>query len=327
MGKEKFVYNTQTLRFEKFVAPLYSKLLKIFGFLSANLVAAVILLTLFYAYFPSPREKDLLRELNQMELKYSSLNEQVDLMGKVLNNVQERDAGVNRMLFGMDPIDKGVWEGGVGGHNLFANITDYGHTGGILKNTQEKIDLLQRQMVLQSKSLDTIQRMARDKEKMLQSIPSIKPIRSDKLNRNIVLLSGFGYRIHPVYRIKKFHKGIDFAASKGTHIQATGDGVIAKIENTKRGYGHCVIISHGYGYQTLYAHMNSVDVKVGQRVKKGQKIGTVGDSGLTTAPHCHYEIHLRGAAVNPIDYCMDGLSPIEYQDLVEMADNANLSLD
>ncbi len=327
MGKEKFVYNTQTLRFEKFVVPLYSRILKIFGFLSANLVAAVILLTLFYAYFPSPREKDLLRELNQMELKYAHLNEQVDMMNKVLANVQERDAGVHRMMFGMDPIDKGVWEGGVGGHNRFTSLMDYRRSGGILKNTQEKIDLLQRQMVLQSRSLDTIQRMARDKEKMLASIPSIKPIRSDKLNRNITLLSGFGYRIHPVYRVKKFHKGIDFAAPKGTSIQATGDGTVVKIERARRGYGNSVTINHGYGYQTLYAHLNSVDVKVGQRVKKGQKIGAVGETGLATAPHCHYELYYRGEAVNPIDYCMDGLSPTEYQDLVEMADNANLSLD
>lgn len=326
MRKEKFVYNTQTLRFEKFVAPLYSRLLKIFGFLSANLVAAVILLTLFYSYFPSPREKDLLRELNQMEVKYAHLNEQVDLMGKVLTNVQDRDAGVHRMIFGMNPIDKGVWEGGVGGHAL-SNIMDYRRSGGVLKATQEKIDLLQRQMVLQSKSLDTLQRMAKDKENMLASIPSIKPIRSDKLNRNIVLLSGFGYRIHPVYRVKKFHAGIDFAASRGTSIQATGDGTIAKIERAKRGYGTSIIINHGYGYQTLYAHMNSVDVRVGQKVKKGQKIGTVGETGLATAPHCHYELHYRGKPVNPIDYCMDGLSPVEYQDLVEMADNANLSFD
>jgi murein DD-endopeptidase MepM/ murein hydrolase activator NlpD len=181
-------------------------------------------------------------------------------------------------------------------------------------------------MVLQSKSLDTIMQTAQEKEKMLASIPSIKPVRADKLAKNVGLLSGFGYRIHPIYKVPRMHTGIDFTAPKGTPIQATGDGVVVKAESNS-GYGRCVIIDHGYGYQTLYAHMSRIDIKQGQRVKRGQRLGLVGSTGASTAPHCHYEVHLRGERVNPVHYVMDGLSTKEYASLVNIAQAANQSMD
>ena len=167
--------------------------------------------------------------------------------------------------------------------------------------------------------------MAEDKEKMLASIPSIKPVRSDKLNRGVKLLSGFGYRLHPIHKIRKMHQGIDFSAPRGTAIQATGDGVVEAVKYKKSGYGIHVIIDHGYGYKTLYGHMSKVDVQTGQKIKKGQKIGSVGSTGTSTAPHCHYEVHYKGKAVNPIDYVLDGLTPKEYQELVRLAELDNQS--
>jgi murein DD-endopeptidase MepM/ murein hydrolase activator NlpD len=227
----------------------------------------------------------------------------------------------------MDPIDDAFWEGGVGGHERYAKYKNYRNSGDLMTQIHQKVDKLKRQMVLQSESLDDIEKMAKDKETMLASIPSIKPVRADKLNRGVNLLSGFGYRMHPIHKVVKMHAGIDFSSPRGTYIQATGDGVVKAVLNKKNGYGLHVIISHGYGYETLYGHMSKVDVKVGQKVKKGHHIGKVGSSGTSTAPHCHYEVHYKGKAVNPVDFVLDGLTPKEYAELVRLAELDNQSFD
>ena len=164
-------------------------------------------------------------------------------------------------------------------------------------------------------------------ENRLASIPSIKPVQEDILKRKIRYLSGYGWRIHPVHKVKKFHKGIDFTAPRGTPIQSTGDGVVKRVQNKRTGYGKNIIIDHGYGFETLYAHMQEVEVKVGQKVKKGQRIGSIGSSGTSTAPHLHYEIRINDRSINPIDYVLDGLSPEEYAELVHRAEEENQSFD
>jgi murein DD-endopeptidase MepM/ murein hydrolase activator NlpD len=327
MGKkEKFVYNIHTLTYEKVVVPLKTRILQAFGFFSVVLLTSVLLLVVLYTYFPSPREQELLREIEQMDDKFAQLNEQLDMMSKVLANVQERDANVHRAVFGMDPIDADVWHGGIGGHDAHPEAAAFKYGAQSLRTSLEKMDKLSRQIALQSQSLDTLQELASDKQRMLASIPSIKPVREDRLQKSMNVLSGFGYRIHPVYKVRKFHEGVDFPARVGTAIQATGDGVV-KEAGWHQGYGKCVRISHGYGYETWYAHMSSINVRAGEKVKKGQKIGAVGDTGLSTAPHLHYEVHYKGQPVNPINFCMDGLTPIEYQTLVNSANKANQSLD
>lgn len=327
MGKkEKFVYNIHTLTYEKVVVPLKTRILQAFGFFSVVLLTSVLLLVVLYTYFPSPREQELLREIEQMDDKFAQLNEQLDLMSKVLENVQDRDANVHRAVFGMDPIDADVWHGGIGGHDAHPEAAAFKYGAQSLRVSLEKMDKLSRQIALQSQSLDTLQDLASDKQRMLASIPSIKPVREDRLQKSMNVLSGFGYRIHPVYKVRKFHEGVDFPARVGTAIQATGDGVV-KDAGWRQGYGKCVRISHGYGYETWYAHMSSIDVRVGEKLKKGQKIGAVGDTGLSTAPHLHYEVHYKGQPLNPINFCMDGLTPIEYQTLVNSANKANQSLD
>jgi murein DD-endopeptidase MepM/ murein hydrolase activator NlpD len=327
MGKkEKFVYNIHTLTYEKVVVPLKTRILQAFGFFSVVLLTSVLLLVVLYTYFPSPREQELLREIEQMDDKFAQLNEQLDMMSKVLENVQERDANVHRAVFGMDPIDADVWHGGIGGHDAHPEAAAFKYGAQSLRASLEKMDKLSRQIALQSQSLDTLQELASDKQRMLASIPSIKPVREDRLQKSMNVLSGFGYRIHPVYKVRKFHEGVDFPARVGTAIQATGDGVV-KEAGWHQGYGKCVRISHGYGYETWYAHMSSINVRVGEKLKKGQKIGAVGDTGLSTAPHLHYEVHYKGQPVNPINFCMDGLTPIEYQTLVNSANKANQSLD
>ncbi len=324
--KEKFVYNIHTLTYEKVVIPFKTRIWQAFGFFSVVLVTSFALLTLLYSLFPSPREKELVREIEQMEYKYSQLNGQVDMMGKVLGNIQQRDANVHRAVFGMDPIDKDIWIAGVGGHESHPELAAFKYGANAVGATLEKVDLLSRQLALQSKSLDTIQQLANNQQNMLASLPSVKPVREDKLQKSIGTLSGFGYRIHPVYKVKKFHAGLDFPARVGTAIQSTGDGVVVEA-GWHNGYGNCVKISHGYGYETLYGHMNKMLVHAGEKIKKGHKIGEVGDTGLSTAPHLHYEVHYKGNPINPINFCLDNLTPQEYQIMVNGANMANQSLD
>jgi murein DD-endopeptidase MepM/ murein hydrolase activator NlpD len=324
--KEKFVYNIHTLTYEKVVIPFKTRIWQAFGFFSVVLVTSLGLLAVFYTIFPSPREQQLLDQIDMMDTKYKQLTSQVDVMGKVLENIQDRDANVHRSVFGMNPIDQGRWMAGKGSHDVHPEVSAFKFGSGSIRETIEKIDLLSRQMVLQSRSLDTLQELASNQQNMLASIPSVKPVREDMMQKAMSVVSGFGYRIHPVYKVRKFHAGMDFPARIGTAIQASGDGVIAEA-GWHQGYGNCVKISHGYGYETLYGHMNRITVRQGERVKKGQKIGEVGDTGLSTAPHLHYEVHHKGSPVNPINFCMDKLTPAEYQEMVNASMRANQSLD
>ena len=280
-----------------------------------------------FTYMPSPYQRAQLREIQQLELQHVAMNDQVEKMGKVLENLQDRDANVHRVIFGMDPIDNQMWDGGQGGSEKYDFLTNYKSSGELLQSTQQRADKLKRQLALQSESLDNIEKQASSREDKLAAIPAIKPIREDKLNRNIRALSGFGMRMHPIFKRKKMHKGMDFTCPKGTDIQATGAGVIEKVTKKKSGYGTHIIINHGYGYKSLYAHMGSVAVKKGEKVSRGQIIGTVGNTGTSTAPHLHYEVIHNGNKVNPISYCMDGLSAAEYQSLVDAASIINQSFD
>lgn len=324
--KEKFVYNIQTLTYERVVIPFKTRFWQAFGFFSVVLVTSFALLALLYTVFPSPREQELMREIAQMEQKYAQLDGQLGVMSKVLDNIQQRDANVHRAVFGMDPVDKDVWTAGVGGHEHHPEVSGFKYGGKAIAQSLEKIDLLSRQLTLQSRSLDTIQELANNQKNMLACMPSVKPVREDRLQKSIGTLSGFGYRIHPVYKVKKFHAGLDFPARVGTAIQASGDGVVVEA-GWHQGYGNCIKIKHGYGYETLYGHLNRMSVRVGEKVKKGQKIGEVGDTGLSTAPHLHYEVHYKGNPINPINFCMDNLTPQEYQQMVNSANIANQSLD
>ena len=320
----KFVFNEETLTYEPHRDRVRVKALRALGFLMLSLLMAFGLAAVGYKLFPSQHEERLQRDLAFLEQRYQSLNQELDLMSKVLENVQERDASAHRMVFGMDPIDKDVWASGTGGHD---RELASGSVDEMISDIEQRSEQLKRKLVMQSKSLDTILELALDREKMLASIPSIKPSRSDKLAKNIRLLSGFGMRIHPIFKHRKMHTGLDFTAPIGTPVQVTGDGVIESVESERSGYGRHIIVDHGFGFKTLYAHLSSVEVKEGEKVKRGEVIGKVGSSGTSTGPHLHYEVILKGEKVDPIHYCMDGLSPKEYQELVNDASAANQSFD
>lgn len=328
MAREKFVYNKHTLQYERVEVSKREQAVKIFGIASACLVSILLgtLLLMRLGAVPSFSEMRRLRyEKEQLATVINAQGKQIDKMTKVLDNVQQRDAYVHRMMFNMEPIDKDVWNGGVGGSERNSDIAHL-TSAKTIGETREKIEKLAYQLSLQSKSLDTLARLAKNKEQMFAAIPSIKPVREDQLVRGITLLSGFGMRFHPIHRTMKFHKGIDFTADTGTPIQATGDGEIVKA-GREGGYGNTVVINHGYGYETLYGHMSKIEVQVGQKVKKGQRLGLVGSTGSSTGPHCHYEIHVQGRPVNPIHFVMDGLTPLEYKALADAARRTNKSFD
>ena len=327
MENKKYFYNPKTLTYEPVEVSMQKRILRVVAYVLSIFILSIVLLNAFGKYFETPREKSLERELEQMAYYYNALSGDFDQMQVSIEDLQEKDAAVHRVILGIDPLDQAIWESGVGGYDKYANITNFKNSGDLIKATLSKADKLKRKIELQNRSLDTLQQIALAKEDRLASIPSIKPVQQDKLKRSMRYLSGFGIRIHPVHKVKKFHNGIDFTAPRGTPIQATGNGKVIVAKSQRSGFGKYVKIDHGYGYVTVYAHMSRVDVKVGEEVKKGQVIGAVGSTGLSTAPHCHYEVHYKGRAVDPIDFCLDGLTPEEYKELVEHAAIENQSFD
>lgn len=327
MKKEKFVFNQKTLSYERLESSFRSKVAKFFGLGSAIIISGLVFFLITQEYLPSPKEKALMRELDQMKYQFNALNNELDLMADVLNDLQYKDANVHRLVFGIDPIDSSMWNSGIGGHDAFQNITPFKNTFKTLKNTINKANDLKSKMSVQRASLDSLLYLANDRENYFNAIPSIKPVQAGHNDNNIPYLSGFGMRMHPVFKIPRMHTGIDFGAPVGTTIRATGDGKIVTVTRESSGYGLHVVIDHGYGYKTLYAHMASFDVKVGDHVTKGQKIGTIGNSGTSTAPHLHYEVLINDVPVNPVKYCLDGLTPAEYKELVQLASIENKSFD
>ena len=327
MRKEKYVYNQQTLQFEKLRLTLREKIFRFAGICCSIIFVSVGVFSLGYKYLPTPLEKALDRELTEMEYHYSNLSSDFQDIAADVERLQQKDKDVHRMIFGMEPIDDAIWNGGIGGSKRYNHLEDFEKTGEMITESLSNVEKLKRKISIQSNSLDSLFMLAKSKEERLASIPSIKPIQENKLTRKVKHLSGYGIRLHPVHKVKKFHKGIDFTAPKGTVIQSTGNGKVIRVEKRRSGYGTNVIIDHGYGFTSLYAHMKTVNVKKGQRVSKGQKIGTVGSTGTSTAPLLHYEVRINGKAVNPIDYCLDGLSPEEYKELIEKATVENQSFD
>ena len=325
--KERFVYNPQSLRYEKVEISTRKKIA--FSFLSLLAIAFTLYIghLLLNPLFPSQNEKLLKQEIIDIKNQYEELDENVDRMAKVVDNIYERDRFAHRLILGMDPIDDGIWSGGIGGHEELSEGVRSSSIGKEISKVTNKINLLERRLAIQSKSLDTILKKAKDKEKMLASIPSIKPINSKSLQKDVHAMSGFGYRIHPIHKVRKFHAGLDFGAKPGTAIVATGDGVVESIKISKTGYGKHIIVNHGYGYKTLYAHLSEFKVKQGAKVKRGEVIGKVGNTGTSTAPHLHYEVLQGNKPVNPIHYVVDGLSPSEYEELVDRAQIGNQSFD
>ena len=300
------------------------RFLRFMLYFSVSVILAVLYGTAFTFLFDSPKEKVLKRENTQMRLQYEILSKDLEKVENVLAHLQETDDNLYRTIFEAEPIPTSLREGGVGGVNRYEELEGYDNSR-IVIETAVRLDRIKKKTYVQSRSFDDLIALASEKEEMLRRIPAIMPISNKDLKRTA---SGWGYRIHPIYKIRKFHWGMDFTAPTGTEIYATGDGTISKIRSSKRGFGNHIIVDHGFGYQTLYAHMNRFNnLRVGQKVKRGDIIGYVGSSGLSTAPHLHYEVQLNGKKVDPANYYFNDLSPEEYERMIELAMRSGQSFD
>ena len=244
-------------------------------------------------------------------------------MEQVLSALEDRDNNLYRIYFNTSPISEEQRRAGLGGVNRYKELEGYNNSD-LVKNTTERLDIIAKQMVIQSKSLDEITNLAKDKEKLLAAIPAIQPVKNEDLKR---MASGFGYRNDPFTKIRKFHAGMDFSAKTGTPIYATGDGEIARADAGATGYGNHIVIRHGFGYETLYAHLSKYKARVGQKVKRGDIIGYVGSTGRSEAPHLHYEVKKEGKVINPINFYYGNISAKEFVILAQLANQENQSLD
>lgn len=323
MKKIKYFYNTASLRYEKVEETWKVWLLRLFGWLCAALVFAFVIVVFAFKFLDSPKEKQLKREIAQMELQFEQMNNTVGLYEKVLSGLQDRDKSIYRSVFEAEPLPDNLRLAGVGGSERYKDLENFTNSK-LITQTAQRIDQIGRELYMQSKSYDEIIDLLKRKEEMLMSIPAIQPV-SNKDLRHIA--SGFGTRIHPIYKTRRMHTGLDFSAPTGSDVYATGKGRVVKVEKLGRGYGLHIIINHGYSYQTLYAHLNSAKVKVGQWVNRGDIIGKVGSSGTSTAPHLHYEVIKSGTKINPVNYFFNDVTPGEFEQIVELSSRHSQSFD
>jgi murein DD-endopeptidase MepM/ murein hydrolase activator NlpD len=323
MAKYKYKYNPRKVRYEKVKLTWKDRILRFFTYFLATFVIAVVYLFVYSAFFDTPKERELKRQNKQLKLQYEIMNKRFNLVEKTLEDIQRRDNNLYRVIFEADPIPSSVREAGFGGNERYENLKGYKNSELVVRS-HKRLDQLSKKLYIQSRSFDEIKDMVKNKEEMVASIPAIMPISNRELKRTA---SGYGWRIHPIYKIKKFHEGMDFTAPRGTEVYATGDGVVVEVRTRLRGYGKRVVIDHGFGYRTRYAHLNNFNVRKGQKVKRGDVIGYVGSTGLSVAPHLHYEVEKDGNKVNPVHYYFNDLSPKEYERMIFISSNSGQSFD
>lgn len=323
MARNRYRFNNKTLEFEKVRITSKERLQKLASHLLTGLVFASLVIVFAYNFLESPKEKMQHREIENLRLHYEILNDRLEQLLVVLEDLQDRDDNIYRVIFEAEPLPSSMRHGGFGGTDRYAKLLGYSHSDLVI-NTTRKLDVIASQLYVQSKSFDEVFDMAKNKEKLLAALPAIQPISNRDLRR---IGSFFGYRTDPFYKIKKFHEGVDFTAPVGTEIYATGDGTVTEVERLKVGYGNYVVIDHGFSYETVYAHLSKFNVRRGQQVKRGQVIGYVGNTGKSTAPHLHYEVRRNGRPVNPIHYFYNDITPDEYDQLIELSARPGQTMD
>jgi len=325
MSKVKYYYDSETLSYRKIEKKKGRKLgiflLSLLGIVLSGFILLVVYLNI--PFIETPKEKTLKRELANMELQYELLNRKMDEATVVLDELADRDNNLYRIYFEANAIPLSQRKAGFGGINRYKNLEGFDNSQ-LIVNSHQKVDILTKQIVVQSKSLDEIAVLAEEKEKLLEAIPAIQPVRNEDLTR---MASGFGYRTDPFLKTRKFHGGMDFTAPRGTPVFASGDGVVTRADNTASGYGNHIRIDHGFGYESLYAHLYKYNVKKGQKIKRGDLIGFVGSTGRSEAPHLHYEIFKDQERINPINFYYGNLSPAEFAELLKKSQQENQSLD
>ncbi len=325
MAKVKYYYDSENLAYRKIKAKKSTK----FGYIALFLLASALFGFLAFvvlinsSFFETPKDKIQTREIQNMKIQYAILNRKMDLIDEVVDNLEDRDNNLYRIYFNANPIDDKIRKSGMSGKNRYKQLAGFNNSDLVI-NTSKRVDILAKELVVQSKSLDQILLLAKTKEQLLAAIPAIQPVKNENLKR---MASGFGYRSDPFTKIRKMHKGMDFTAATGTPIYATGDGIIERADAAASGYGNHVVIKHGFGYESLYAHMSKYNCGPGQKVKRGDIIGYVGSTGRSQGPHCHYEVHKDGAVVNPLNFYYGNISAAEYLAISKIANQENQSFD
>ncbi|MGO4821430.1 MULTISPECIES: M23 family metallopeptidase [unclassified Flavobacterium] len=325
MAKVKYYYDSENLAYRKVKTKKRWK----FGFVVLFLVASALfgflcfIILLNTPYFETPKDLLQAREIENLKLNYAVLNKKMDQVDNVIEAIEDRDNNLYRTYFNTAPIPEEERKSGFGEVNRYAALEGYDNTQLVL-NTTKRMDVLSKELAIQSKSLDYILKLAKEKNKLLAAIPAIQPVRNENLKR---MASGFGYRTDPFTKARKMHEGMDFTANTGAPIYATGDGVVAQADNKASGFGNHVVIRHGYGYETLYAHLSKYNCRAGQRVKRGDIIGYVGSTGRSEGPHLHYEVHKDKKVVNPLNFYYGNISAVEYVAISQLANQENQSLD
>ena len=321
--KDKYVFNPKTLNFDKFTEPFRTRLGRAVVFLLTTFVFALAIVVLVFYFFGSPKEKMQAREIEYLRLQYQILDDKLEGMQMVMDELQERDNNVYRAIFEADPVPTAIRKSGYSNRDRYENLYGYKNSDLVL-SVSTKFDAIASQLYHQSKSYDDVFLMARNKAEMLSCIPAIIPIKESDVRQ---ISSYFGYRTDPIYKVTKYHSGIDFASYVGAEVYASGDGEVVKVESNFWGYGNMITIDHGYGYKTRYAHLSKFAVIKGQKVKRGQLIGYVGSTGKSTGPHLHYEVMKNDANVDPIHFFFDDLSPEEYEKILEQATMPSMTMD
>jgi murein DD-endopeptidase MepM/ murein hydrolase activator NlpD len=323
MPKSRYRFNPESLSFDKVRLGFRDVLLRGLAYLVGSLLVAVIYYLVFASFFDSPKEKALIREIDQLTLQYDIIHREMENLNKVIGQLEEKDDNLYRTIFEAEPIPETQRESGVGGINRYKDLEGYNNSNIVIETTK-KLDNLKKKLVVQSMSYDELYDLAKRKEEMLSSIPAIMPISNKDLTRTA---SGYGLRIHPYYKIVRFHAGMDFTAPLGTDIYVTGNGTVEAVMPSLRGLGNHIIINHGYGITSIYAHLDRFNVRKGQKVQRGDVIGFVGNTGMSLAPHLHYEIKLNGKNVDPVNYYFNDLSAEEYERMIEIASKTGQSFD
>lgn len=323
--KVKYYFDTESLAYRKIKPKLSKKVGYVALFLlSSGLFGFLCFVALLNtSYLETPKDRLQAREIETMKLRYAILNKKIEEVETVLADVEDRDNNIYRAYFNTSPIPAEQRKAGFGGVNRYKELEGFDNSELVI-NTSKRVDIVSKQLAIQSKSLDEILKLAKDKNKLLAAIPAIQPVKNEQLKR---MASGFGYRSDPFTKARKMHQGMDFTAPTGTPIFATGDGVVKRADNSVSGYGNHIVIQHGYGYETLYGHLSKYKCRPGQRVKRGDIIGFVGSTGRSEAPHLHYEVHKDGKPVNPINFYYGNISAAEYIVISKMANQENQSLD
>lgn len=323
MSKAKYKYNPETLAYEEVKVSWAVKVLKILLLVAPSILVGLLLSFLFTNRMQTPQQRNAKREIKLYEKELERMKADLELVHRVLGDVQKRDEDLYRVALYADKFPKELRMMGTGGSEKYADLDGMTNSK-LLIETAQSLDAAERKLNAQRLSFKELLILARDKEKVLASIPAIQPVRNDDLKR---MASGYGWRIDPIYKTSRMHTGMDFTANIGTEVFVTGDGTVAALERNGWGYGNCIVINHGYGYKTRYAHLSAFKVTVGQKVKRGQVIGLVGTSGKSTGPHLHYEVEKNGEKVNPIHYYHTDLSPAQYERLLKMSQNSFKAFD